>query len=240
MFRSDNGPCYTSEEFKTFLDDWKIEHWTSSPHYPQSNGLAESMVKVSKHLIDKATLQVLALNHLLLDYQCTPISSNIPSPAEIPFGRRFHSELMLLSQVINPRISNQREMIAKKEEKFHPISTSNNAISYEAGQYVWIQDPTSKKWWKTNFIKPRQTQDVNPSPRASTEVHFSTSEASTSGPATVQTSSVDVIPTEHALITTTIDWKTYTTTPVKQYNAPARVSSRSNKGIAPRHYGFEE
>ena len=78
LFRSDNGPCYTSEEFKTFLEDWKIEHRTSSPHYPQSNGLAESMVKVSKNLIDKATLQGLAWNRLLLDYRCTPISNNIP------------------------------------------------------------------------------------------------------------------------------------------------------------------
>ena len=35
LFRSDNGPCYTSVEFKIFLDEWKIEHQTSSPHYPQ-------------------------------------------------------------------------------------------------------------------------------------------------------------------------------------------------------------
>ena len=157
-------------------------------------------------------------------------------------------------------------MIARKEGKFHPISmTSNNMIPYEAGQCVWIQDPTSKKWnpgsikekatepnsyWvelngteyrrNTNFIKPRQTQDIDPSSRASTEVHFSTSEASASGPATIQTSSVDAIPTEHMAITTTSDRKTSTTTPVKQYDAPARVSSRNNKGIAPRRYGFEE
>ena len=224
------------------------------------------MVKVSKHLIDKATLQGLTWNRLLLDYRCTPISSSIPSPAEILFGRKFRSELMLPSQVINPRISSQREMIAKKEGKFHPISTtSNNMIPYEAGQRVWIQDPASKKWnpgsikekatepnsyWvelnsaeyrrNTNFIKPRQTQDIDPSSRASTEVHFSTSEASASGPATIQTSSVDAIPTEHTAITTTSDRKTSTTTPAKQYDAPARVSSRSNKGIAPRRYGFEE
>ena len=266
LFRSDNGPCYTSKEFKTFLDNWKIEHRTSSPHYPQSNGLAKSMIKVSKNLIDKATLQGLAWNHLLLDYWCTPISNNISSPAEILFGRRFCSKLMLPSQVINAHISNQREMIAKKEGKFHPISmTSNNAIPYEAGQRIWIQDPTSKKWnpgsikekatepnsyWvelnsaeyrrNTNFIKPRQTQDVNPSSRASTEVYFSTSDASASGPATIQTSSVDVIPTERTSITAISDRKTSTTTPAKQYDAPARVSSRSNKGIAPRRYGFEE
>ena len=88
--------------------------------------------------------------------------------------------------------------------------------------------------------KPRQKQDIDPSSRASTEVHFSTSEASASGPATIQTSSVDAIPTEHTAITTTSDRKTSTTTAVKQYDVPARVSSRSNKGIAPRRYGFEE
>ena len=173
---------------------------------------------------------------------------------------------MLPSQVINPRISSQREMITRKEGKFHPIlTTSNNMIPYEAGQRVWIQDPASKKWnpgsikekatepnsywvelngaeyrWDTNFIKPRQTQDIDPSSRASTEVHFSTSEASASGQATIQTSSVDAIPTEHTAITTTSDSKTSTTTPVKHYDAPARVSSRSNKGIAPRCCGFEE
>ena len=147
LFHSDNGPCYTSEEFRIFIDEWKIEHGTSSPHYPQSNELAESMVKVSKHLIEKATLQGLTWNRLLLDYRCTPISSSIPSPAEILFGRKFHSKLMLPSQVINPHISSQREMIARKEGKFHPISTtSNNMIPYEAGQHVWIQDPASKKW----------------------------------------------------------------------------------------------
>ena len=102
LFRSDNGPCYTSEEFRIFIDEWKIEHRTSSPHYPQANGLAESMVKVLKHLIDKATLQGLTWNRLLLDYRCTSISSSIPSPAEILFSRKFRSELMLPSQVINP------------------------------------------------------------------------------------------------------------------------------------------
>ena len=116
------------------------------------------MVKVSKHLIDKATLQGLTWNRLLLDYRCTPISSNIPSPAEILFGRKFHSELMLPSQVINPCISSQREMTARKEGKFHPIlTTSNNMIPYEARQCVWIQDPASKKW-NPGSIKEKATE----------------------------------------------------------------------------------
>ena len=89
IFRSDNGPCYSSQEFRFFMQNWLIEHRTSSPHYPQSNGLAESMVKVSKNLIEKAVRQDLPWNQLLLDYRCTPISSEIPSPAEILFRRKL-------------------------------------------------------------------------------------------------------------------------------------------------------
>ena len=89
VFRSDNGPCYLSQEFRFFMQNWSIEHTTSSPYYPQSNGLAESMIKVSKNLIELAVLQDLPWNQLLLDYRCTPNSSEIPSPAEILFGRRL-------------------------------------------------------------------------------------------------------------------------------------------------------
>ena len=120
IFRSDNGPCYSSQEFRFFMQNWLVEHRTSSPHYPQSNGLAESMVKVSKNLIEKAVRQDLPWNQLLLDYRCTPISSEIPSPAEILFGRKLRSSISVLpSQVMNGRISKQRELIAKKEGKFY-------------------------------------------------------------------------------------------------------------------------
>ena len=151
VFRSDNGPCYSSQEFKFFMQNWLVEHRTSSPHYPQSNGLAESMVKVSKNLIEKAVKQDLPWNKLLLDYRCTPISSEIPSPAEILFGRKFRSSISILpSQVLNDRISKQRELIAKKEGKFY-ASTQDfqdriKALPFEAGQNVWLQNSDSRKF----------------------------------------------------------------------------------------------
>ena len=151
VFRSDNGPCYSSQEFKFFMQNWLVEHRTSSPHYPQSNGLAESMVKVSKNLIEKALKQDLPWNRLLLDYRCTPISSEIPSPAEILFGRKFRSSISILpSQVLNDRISKQRELIAKKEGKFY-ASTQDfqdriKALPFEAGQNVWLQNSDSRKF----------------------------------------------------------------------------------------------
>ena len=151
VFRSDNGPCYSSQEFKFFMQNWLVEHRTSSPHYPQSNGLAESMVKVSKNLIEKSIKQDLPWNRLLLDYRCTPISSEIPSPAEILFGRKFRSSISILpSQVLNDRISKQREPIAKKEGKFY-ASTQDfqdriKTLPFEAGQNVWLQNSDSRKF----------------------------------------------------------------------------------------------
>ena len=151
VFRSDNGPCYSSQEFRFFMQNWSIEHRTSSPHYPQSNGLAESMVKVSKNLIEKAVLQDLPWNQLLLDYRCTPISSEIPSPAEILFGRKLQSSISVLpSQVMNDRIRMQRQLIAKKEGKFYTnakdFQDRINSMPFEAGQNVWLQNSDSRKY----------------------------------------------------------------------------------------------
>ena len=38
---SDNGPCYASKTFQKLMTEYNVNHITSSPHYPQSNGLAE-------------------------------------------------------------------------------------------------------------------------------------------------------------------------------------------------------
>ena len=38
---SDNRPCYTVEAFTSVMNAYQVNHITSSPHYPQSNGLAE-------------------------------------------------------------------------------------------------------------------------------------------------------------------------------------------------------
>ncbi|CAI6364555.1 unnamed protein product [Macrosiphum euphorbiae] len=50
---SDNGPPFSSLEFKQFMSEWDIEHITSSPHYYQSNGLAERSIQSIKKLLKK-------------------------------------------------------------------------------------------------------------------------------------------------------------------------------------------
>ena len=50
---SDNGPCYSAEAFTKLMRDYSINHIISSPHYPQSNGLAERYVQIVKNLFYK-------------------------------------------------------------------------------------------------------------------------------------------------------------------------------------------
>lgn len=48
---SDNGPEYSSYEFQAFAKEFGFKHITSSPRYPQSNGLAERTVQTAKTLL---------------------------------------------------------------------------------------------------------------------------------------------------------------------------------------------
>ena len=45
---SDNGPQYSSREFKDFAEEWGLTHVTSSLLHPQANGEAEMAVKMAK------------------------------------------------------------------------------------------------------------------------------------------------------------------------------------------------
>lgn len=52
-FMTDNGPQFSSAEFSAFSKAWSFEHPSLSPHYPQSNGKVENVVKTVKRLFTK-------------------------------------------------------------------------------------------------------------------------------------------------------------------------------------------
>ena len=55
---SDNRPCYSAETFTKLMADYSVNHITSSPHYPQSNSLAEKYVQIVKNLLYKTQEEV--------------------------------------------------------------------------------------------------------------------------------------------------------------------------------------
>ena len=51
---SDNGPCYIAEVFTNLMQEYSINHITSSPQYPQSTCLAKMFVKIVRNFFYKA------------------------------------------------------------------------------------------------------------------------------------------------------------------------------------------
>jgi len=75
---------------------------TSSPHYPRSNGKAESAVKTCKNLLRKADLAKTDVYLSLLDHQNTPIEVTGLSQAQCLFGRRTRTHLPVSSKLLVP------------------------------------------------------------------------------------------------------------------------------------------
>jgi hypothetical protein len=90
VVRSDNGGCFDSNCFREFVADWGFAFNTSSPNYPQSNGMAERSVGIIKNLWRKSDDRLAAL----LAYRATPLSTGF-SPGELMFGRCLRSKVGL-------------------------------------------------------------------------------------------------------------------------------------------------
>ena len=65
------GPCYAAEMFTNLMKEYTVNHITSSPHYPQSNGLAEKFVQIVKNLFHKAKEEGVDSNKYLMIYRNT-------------------------------------------------------------------------------------------------------------------------------------------------------------------------
>ena len=93
---SDNGPQFNAYPLKSFLADWEVEHQTSSPHYPQSNGHAEAAVKSMKRLLRRCWCDGHQDDErwtaAILQYR-NPPGSDGESPAEILFGHPVQDKL---------------------------------------------------------------------------------------------------------------------------------------------------
>ena len=99
---TDNGPQFTSREFKQFVLKYNIQHVTSSPEYPQSNGLAERAVQTVKRLIKKAQQDGQDVYLALLELRNTPRDQVLGSPVQKLMGRRTKTLLPTAKSMLKP------------------------------------------------------------------------------------------------------------------------------------------
>ena len=91
---TDNGPPFNGEEFKRFAREFNFKHQTSSPHFHQSNGFIEAMVKKVKAAYKKMDGSPNSQARALLQLCDTPIAKDLPSPAEILHGQPAQGAIM--------------------------------------------------------------------------------------------------------------------------------------------------
>ena len=85
---SDNGLPFHSEELTKFLSGLHMEHTTSSPSYPCSNGFMEHRIQMVKNILTKSS-NTWSFQEVLADLRTMCIGTGLPSPAEILHGRNL-------------------------------------------------------------------------------------------------------------------------------------------------------
>ena len=145
---SDNGSCFTSEDFQHFLKSNGIKQITSAPYHPATNGLAEKAVQIVKKGLKKTTSGSIKsrLAQILLAYRTTPQSTTGNTPTKLLQGRNLRTRLDLLKP-------NTAEHVESKQWS-QKISHDNSIPSrpFTDGQSVLVRVYGKNHKWTCGII----------------------------------------------------------------------------------------
>ena len=159
--RSDGGGHFTSAAIDAFFKQWGVSQVFSTPHYPQSNGHAESAVKAMKHLLIKAAcngkIDSDAFSQGILEWRNTPRVHGL-SPAMMLFGHPIRSIVPVHHSSFGRKwteMMDLRDRVVEREKnrsKQRYDATAHPLRSFPVGAKVRIQDHVSKRWDKTGVV----------------------------------------------------------------------------------------
>ena len=144
---SDNGPCYTSESFTNLMKDYNINHIASSPHYLQTNGLAEKYVQIVRNLFCKAKEEGKELFKSLMVYHNTSLSNSLFSPMQILTSRSARSSLPM------SHAAGKQKGLDCEHLRTHCKNEHLPSHDLHLNQAVMYQDPASKRWYPATITK---------------------------------------------------------------------------------------
>ena len=154
---SDNGPYYLSKIFTNLMVEYNVNHITSSPNYPQCNGLAEKYVQIFKNLFQKPQEEGKDLYQCLMVYHNNPLSSNLQSPMEILTDRAARSSLPMSNAVRRQKGLDCEELRALCKNEHLPTH------DFDIGQRVMYLNPVDRRWYPatiTSLYKEPQSYKI--------------------------------------------------------------------------------
>ena len=156
---TDSGTNYDSAEFSQFCQRKKIKHTKSSPHHHQSNGKAESAVKIAKSLLRKSQASALNPYEALLDQRNTPTVGMTTSPSQRLLNRRTRTEIpmkgTLLAQNIAENVLEEKAIKTKKFEIYYDRN-AKDLSELKPGDAIRVKPEgivKGQEWKKGSVIK---------------------------------------------------------------------------------------
>ncbi len=154
---TDNGPSFTSEEFREFLSDNGIVHVTTSPYHPSSNGLAERAVQTFKKGIKHTAGKTIQekLSKFLFTYRITPHTTTGTAPAQLLMGRQLRTRLDRLFPDLSQRVQKHQAKQSQQHDTAKPLRSfmiddsvyvkdfSSPTLSWIPGKVVKVSGPLS-------------------------------------------------------------------------------------------------
>lgn len=158
---SDNGPPFSSAEFKEFLAKLDIVPITSSPYHPRSNGMTERAVQEAKKLLKKCSLRTPDFEIALLEWRNTPRDPVLGSPAQRLMGRQTRTLLPvpiehLEPQAIPSRDVHDRLQAIRKQQKRYYDRGARNLSPLRPGQHVTTYDTLQRTWTPAMVLRPAE------------------------------------------------------------------------------------
>ena len=157
---ADNMP-FGSKQFQEFSKEWNFNLVTSSPRFPQSNGMAERNVQTIKNLYKKAKDAGSDEQLALLEFRNSPIAGLNVSPAELLMGRRLQSTLPMLPSLL--------EQQCNKDTKEKLLSRQTQQKYYydkDAKQLPALKPKDVVRFKYKAFWKPAVVIDTHSAPRS--------------------------------------------------------------------------
>lgn len=155
---SDNGPPFNSLDFKKFCHSWDIQHVTSSPYYPKSNGLAERTIGTVKNIFKKCKDSGSDVYLGILMFRNTPKSDGIASPAKLLMSRNLrslvpNSTLVLKPSVVSPE--REKEKMSKKQlrVKHYHDRKAKCLPSVEVGENILFKHDPKANWVPATIVQ---------------------------------------------------------------------------------------
>jgi len=154
---SDNGRHFDSECYREFERQWEFEHITSSPHFPQSNGFIERTIQTVKNTLKKCN-SVSDTDLAFLCLRTTPVSSTIPSPAELLYSRKLKSNLpakLNNEHEYKDKVYEQFKKRQEKQKEYHDRTAHDLPQLYQQ-QPVYVQHHQTGLWEKGTIKEKRE------------------------------------------------------------------------------------